>query len=234
VRGVARGLGGLAGNAGLLAVIGVAWLAAGGAAAAPAPELFKLTIRATETVDFDHTGLTTESGDCATSARAEGNMTVRFGTRRPVLVRFVDGRLRAVDVRPLDGTAVLHGVNEIDEVCSPAQTLTGMPEYCRATTRTFRGAAARLRGPSRGTIAIALSRLRLRPIDCPREPDALRQTPLGRAPGPLHISTAALASSRTTRIRLTASAGRTLTYGAPERGLLLQRTAWTFTFVRVR
>jgi hypothetical protein len=232
VRGVARGLGGLAGNAGLLAVIGVAWLAVGGARAAPAPELFKLTIRATETVDFDHTGLAGESGDCTTSARAEGNMTVHFGTRRPVLVRFVNGRLRAVDARPVDGTAVLHGVNTLDEACG--KTESHQPEFCRATTRTFRGVTARLSGHARGTIAVALSRLRLRPIDCPREPDELREAPLGRAPGPLHISTAALASSRTTQIRLTASAGRTVTYGAPQRGLLSQRSAWTFTFVRVR
>jgi hypothetical protein len=232
VRGVAWGLGSLAGNAGFLAVIGVAWFVASGAGAAPAPELFKLTIRATVTANFDHTGVGTASGDCTTSARAEGNMTVRFGTRRSLLVRFVNGRLRAVDARPLDGTAVLHGVNTINEVCTGTES--HLPEFCRATTRTFRGVSARLSGPARGRIGIALSRLRLRPIDCPREPDELRQLPLGRVPGPIHISTEALASSRTTRIRLTASATRAVTYGSPEVGLLQQRSAWTFTFVRVQ
>jgi hypothetical protein len=127
---------------------------------------------------------------------------------------------------------VLHGVNTIDEVCGGTES--HRPEFCRATTRTFRGVSARLSGPSRGTIAIALSRLRLRPIDCPREPDELRQLPLGRVPGPIHISTDALASIRTTRIRLTASAARAVTYGSPDGGLLQQRSAWTFTFARVR
>jgi hypothetical protein len=158
-------------------------------------------------------------------------MTVHFGTRRPVLVRFVDGRLLAGDAGPIDGTAVLHGVNETDETC--AGTLSALPESCRATTRMFRGVAARLRSPSRGRITIALSRPRLRPIDCPREPDELRQAPLGRAPG-VHISTNALASSRTARIALTASATRKVTYALPERGTLLQRSAWTLTLVRVR
>jgi len=232
VRGVAWGLGSLARNAGLLAVIGVASFAATGAGAAPAPQLFKLTIRATETVDFDHTELAPASGDCTASERAEGNMTVHFGTRGPVLVRFVDGRLRAVDVGPLDGTAVLHGTNEIDEVCGATESHA--PEFCRATTRTFRGLTASLHSSSPGTVGIALSRLRLRPIECPREPDELRAAPLGRVPGPLRISTAALGSSRTTRIRLTASATRAVTYGAPVRGLLQQRSAWTFTLVRVR
>jgi hypothetical protein len=196
--------------------------------------MFELTIRATETVDFDHIGIPTESGDCTASSRAEGNMTVRFGTRRPVLVRFVDGRLLAVDARPLDGTAVLHGVNTIDEVCTGTSTESHLPEFCRATTRTFRGVTARLHSLAHGTIGIALSRPRLRPIECPREPDALRQARLGRVPGPLHLSPTVLASSRTTRIRLTANASRTLIYGAPERGLLQQRSVWRFTFVRVR
>jgi hypothetical protein len=159
-------------------------------------------------------------------------MTVHFGTRRPVLVRFVDGRLRPVGVGPLDGTAVLHGTNEVDTVCGATESHA--PEFCRATTRTFRGLDASLHSPSRGTVSIALLRLRLRPIECPREPDELRAAPLGRVPGPLRISTSSLASSRTTRISLTASATRAVTYGAPERGLLQQRSAWTLTFVRVR
>jgi len=194
--------------------------------------VFKLTIRATATSDFDHTTAPASSGECATTSRAEGSMTVHFGTRRPVLVGFVGGRLQAVRAGPLDGTAVLFGTNEVDEDC--AATQSHLPESCSQTTRTFRNAATSLHSPSRGTIAIGVGGLRLRPVECPSQPDELRQAPLGRLPQALHVSTAALASTRTARITLTASTRRVVTYGPLESGHMQQRSTWTLTFVRVR
>jgi hypothetical protein len=203
---------------------------ASSAGAAPAPDVFALTIRATVVADFDHTTAPVGSGDCTTTSRAQGSLTAHFGTRRPVLVRFVSGTLQLVTVRPLDGTAVVAGTNEVVKVCPPLQTPS--PELCRRTTRTFRNARTTLRGSGPGLIVVGSIRLSLRPIDCPREPDELRRAPLAPVPGPVHVSTKELANARTTRITLTASARHTLTYGPLEAGVLQQRSKWTFTFVR--
>lgn len=225
MRSVARGLGRLARDAGVLGVIGLASVA--GSGAAPGPQVFALTIRATTVADIDHTGAPTSSGDCTTTNRAEGPLTVRFGTRRPVLVRFVDGRLQTVTVAPLDGTAVLSGTNLREESC-PTGVPTSTPEDCPRTTRTFRGAKTTLHGTRAGVIAVGPARVTLRPIDCPREPKELRQSILGPTPGPIRITP----KPRSTRLTLKASATRTRTYGSPEAGALRQRTTWTFTFVR--
>ena len=227
MRSVARCLGRLARDAGLLGVIGSASVAASGAGAAPAPQVFALTIQAPTVAVIDHTGAPTSSGDCTTTNRAEGPLTVRFGTRRPVLVRLVGGRLQTVTVAPIDGTAVLTGMNLREESCvTGLPTLT--PENCPRTTRTFRGARTTLHGTRPGTIEVGNVRVTLRPIDCPREPDELRQAILGPTPGPLRIAP----KPRTTRLALTASATRTKIYGSPEAGILRQRTTWKFTFVR--
>jgi hypothetical protein len=230
VRRTAWGLGRLARNAGVLGVIGLGTLAGAGTHAAPAPDVFALTIRATAVADFDHTTAPVESAGCTTTSRAEGFLTVHFGTRRPVLVRFVSGRVQPVTVRPLDGTAVLHGTNELDEVCPPTETHS--PESCRATTRTFRNARATLRNTRPGLLTVGAIRLVLRRINCPREPDELRRALLAPVPGPVRVSTRTLANERTTRITLTASGRRTLTYGPLQQGFLQQRSTWTFTFVR--
>jgi hypothetical protein len=230
VRRIAWGLGSVAGDACLLGVIGIVCLTASSADAAPAPDVFALTIRATVVADFDHTTAPLESGDCTTTSRAQGLQTVHFGTRRPVLVRFVSGRLQPVTARPLDGTAALMGTNEVDEVCPPSQTHS--PEPCRRTTRTFRGARTTLRSSGPGRIAVGAIRLSLRPVNCPREPDELRRAELAPVPGPVHISTRALTNGGATRITLTASARHTLTYGPVEAGVLQQRSKWTFTFLR--
>lgn len=227
MRSVARRLGRLARDAGLLGVIGSASIAASGAGAAPPPQVFALTIRATTVALIDHTGAPTSSGDCTTTNRAEGPLTVRFGTRRPVIVRFVGGKLQTVTVTPLDGTAVLTGTNLRQESCATGLPML-TPENCPRTTRAFRGARTTLHGTRAGAIAIGPARVALRPIDCPREPDELRQAILGPTPGPLRITP----KPRSTRLTLTASASRTKIYGSPEAGVLRQRTTWKFTFVR--
>jgi hypothetical protein len=217
VRRAARSLGRLARDAGFLGAIGATSIAAAGADAAPAPEVFKLTIRVTAIADFDHTSAPLDSAGCATTTQAQGFMTMQFGTRRPLLVRFVAGRAQPVVVRPLDGTAVLRGTNDLAAVC--ASGTTHSPEACRQTVRTFRDATGAVR-------------VTLRPIDCPREPDELRRAVIGRLPSPLSISTATLAAARTKRITLTASAKHTFTYNPPEAGFLQQRAKWTLTFER--
>ena len=75
-------------------------------------------------------------------------------------------------------------------------------------------------------------RVDLRRIQCPREPDEVVALPLGPAPGPLHLSLATLTNPRTTKVTLSASAQRTKNYGAPEKGFVHQRTAWSVTLVR--
>lgn len=217
----------LARDACVLGVIGLAGSAASGAGAAPAPQVFALTIRATTVASIDHTDVPIPSGECTTTNRAEGPLTVHFGTRSPVLVRFVGGRLQPVTVAPLDGTAVLTGTNLLEEKCA-AELPTWSTEYCRKTTRTFRGAKTTLRATRSGGIAVGPVRVRLRPIACPREPNELRQAILAPTPGPLRVRP----RLRFTRITLTASARRTKIYGSPENGILQQRTAWSFTFVR--
>ena len=230
MRGAQRGLGSLARDAGLLGVIGIGCCAASGAGAASAPDVYELTIRATTVATFDHTGAPADKAGCTSTARAEGVLTVHFGTRRSVLVRFVSGRLQPVAVRPLDGTAVLAGTNEVHELCGTSSTFS--PEYCRRTTRTFRNAATTLRSTRPGSIAAGAIHLTLRPVNCPREPDQLRRALLAPVPAPVQASTRTLANDRTTRVTLTASAIHTLTYGPPEGGILQQRTAWKFTLVR--
>jgi hypothetical protein len=227
VRSAAGGLGRLARDAGLLGVVGLASFAAGGAGAAPAPQVFALTIRATTVADIDHTDAPSTSGDCSRTNQASGFLTVHFGTRRPVLVRFVGGRLETVRVSPLDGTAVLTGSNLIEERCASGLP-TGTTDYCRKTIRTFRGARTTLRGTSSGAIAVDPVRVTLRPIDCPREPLELRRAILAPTPGPVRITP----SLRSIRLTLRASATRTKIYGSPETGMLQQRATWKFRFVR--
>lgn len=223
-----RGLGRLAGNAGLLGVTGLASFAASGAGAATAPQVFALTIRATTVADIDHAGAPTTSSDgCTTTNHAAGLLKVHFGTRRPVLVRFDGTRLQTVNVGPLDGTATLTGSNLVQETCA-AGPPTFRTEYCRRTIRTFRSARTTLRGTHPGTIAVGPVRVALRPIDCPREPTELRQAILAPTPAPLRITL----NSRSARVTLIASATRTRNYGSPEQGILQQRTTWRFTFVR--
>jgi hypothetical protein len=230
VRRVARGLGSLARNTGLLAFIGITSFAAAGAAATPAPQLFELTISATSVADFDHTGAPSSRLECETSSRAEGFRIVVFRSSRPTLVRFVGGRIQPVVLRGLRGTVKLSGTNTENVVCAGQETHN--PQSCSQTTRTFKGARASLSSITSGSISVAPPRVALRRIRCPLEPKDLVALPLGPGLGPLHVPGATLTNPRTTRITLTASARRTKNYGAPEAGFVQQRTAWRFTLVR--
>jgi hypothetical protein len=201
---------------------------AAGAAAAPEPRLFKLTISVTSVADFDHTSAPISHLDCQESVRAEGFRTATFRSR-PTLVRFVGGLLQTVVVRGLSGAVQLSGTNTANAVCDGRQTQT--PESCTKTTRTFGDGRVTLSSPAAGSIAIRPPRVALSRIACPREPDEVVELPLGPAPGPVHLPAGALAS-RTTRVTLAASARRTKNYGSPEQGSVQQRTSWRFTLVR--
>jgi hypothetical protein len=228
VRRTARGLGSLARDACVLGVVGGTCFVAAGAAAAPEPRLFKLTIGVTSVADFDHTSAPISHLDCQESVRAEGFRTATFRSG-PTLVRFVGGRLQTVVLRGLRGAVTLSGTNTTNAVCGGRQTHT--PETCPKTTRTFRDARATLSSTASGSIAIRPPRVVLQRIACPREPDEVVELPLGPAPGPVHLPAGALAR-RTLRITLSASARRTKSYGSPEQGFAQQRTSWRFTFVR--
>jgi hypothetical protein len=229
VRRTKRGLGRLAGDAGVLGAIGLASFAAAGAHAAPAPQVFFLTIKATAVADFDHTSAPVASSDCRSAVRAEGVRTATFRSS-PTPVRFVGGRLQTVTLRNLTGTIKLTGANTHNEVCGPKESHTAEP--CTPTTRTFRNGRVTFSGPEAGTVAIRTPDVSLRRIGCPQEPAELLQFPLGPAPGPLHLAVRALTNPRTTRITLTATASRTRNYGSPEDGMLQQRTNWSFTLAR--
>jgi hypothetical protein len=230
VRRVARGLGSLARNTGLLAFLGITSFAAAGAAAAPAPRLFELTISATSVADFDRTGAPTSRLGCETSSRAEGFRTAVFRSSRPTLVRFVGGRIQTMVLHGLTGTVKLSGTNTENAVCAGQETHT--PQYCSKTTRTFKGARALLSSAASGSMSVAPPRVALLRIRCPLEPKEVVALPLGPGLGPLQVPVATLTNPRTTRITLTASARRTKNYGAPEAGFVQQRTAWKFTLVR--
>jgi hypothetical protein len=201
---------------------------AAGAAAAPEPRLFKLTISVTSVAVFDHTSAPISHLDCQESVRAEGSRTATFRSR-PTLVRFVGGRLQTVVVRGLSGAVKLSGTNTANAVCGGRQTHT--PESCAKTTRTFADGRVTLSSGAAGSIAIRPPRVVLSRIACPREPDDVVELPLGPAPGPVRLPAGALAR-RTTRVTLAASARRTKNYGSPEQGSVQQRTSWRFTLVR--
>jgi hypothetical protein len=231
VRSVAWGLGSLARNAGLLGVTGVLSTVAGGADAAPAPQVFALTISATSITDFDHTTAPIERLDCETSSRAEGFRTTSFTSTRATLVRFVGGRLQPVVAGGLKGTVKLSGTNAAKLACGGQETQT--PQPCPKSKRAFVNGRATLSSAVAGSITIRLPRVALRRIHCPEEPAEVAVLPLGIAPGPLHVQVATLTNPRTTRIALTASARRTTNYATPEAGFVKQRTAWKLTFLRV-
>jgi hypothetical protein len=214
----------LARDAGVLGVLGGLCVAvAGGVDAAPAPQVFTLTIHATSVANFDHT-------DCNASVRTVGVRTASFRSGRSTVVRFIGGRLRAVVARGLTGTVKLSGTNTQNVVCGGEPS--SVPEPCPKTTRAFADAHVTLSSSAPGSITVQAPRITLRRSRCPEEPSEVVALPLGIAPGPLHISTATLANSRVARIRLTASARRTKNYASPEAGFVRQRTTWALTLVR--
>jgi hypothetical protein len=164
--------------------------------------------------------------------RSEGERSVQFRTTRPTLVRVVSGRFLRAELRHVAGTVALAGPNTLNEVCGTTETHTA--QSCAKTNRLFSGGTTTVSSPRAGTIALRpVGNIRLRRIECPEEPADLAVTPLGPVPSPLHISVATLNKKRITKITLTASASRRRKYGVPEKGTLVQRSKWTFTFVRV-
>jgi hypothetical protein len=232
VRRVARRLGRLAGNAGLLTLIGATSFSAAGADAAPAPALFKLTVVATAHAEWDHTGAPAGSGDCERTVRSEGFRDVRFRTAKPTLVRVTGGRVLAGTVRGLTGTVVLAGANTVSDVCG-METSQAIQD-CVTTRRSFRAGTVGVLSLRAGSITFRrVSNVRLRTVTCPQEPAEVVRAPLGPIPGPLRISAAALANERAPRLTLTASASRRVGYGPVEQGTLKHRSAWKLTLVRV-
>ena len=226
------GLGSLAGNTGLLALIGLLFCAAASATATSGPALFRLTISGTATASWDHTTAPVTAGGCETSVRSEGLRTARFRSSRATLVRVVAGRALTVEARGVAGTVRLSGPNTLNRVCGPTGTHT--PQPCDVTTRTFSDARTMLLSTKKGSISLRPLRLRLRRIECPQEPDEAVAAPLGPVPGPKRISVAALLNSRITHFTVRVSASRHTAYGPREAGVLDQRSAWTLTFQRIR
>ena len=222
----------MARDAGVLVLTGVLCCTVASAAASPAPTLFRLTISGTATADFDYTTPPETSGDCQTSKRSEGRRTVRFRTRRPTVVRVVAGRVQPAAVRGIAGTVKLSGANTVNEVCPTGETPTSQP--CASTTRTFGDAHTTLSSVKPGSLTLRPLRVRLRRLQCPREPEEVGAAPLGPVPGPLHLSVAALAQERIARLTLTASAATHKNYAAPAKGMIVQRSHWTLTFERIR
>lgn len=203
--------------------------AAAGAAGTPAR--FELTIVATTQAEWDHTTAPVQANGCTSSERSEGSLTIHFRTRRPVRVSFVGGRIVPADIGPLDGTATLTGPNTFNQVCGTTESHT--PQDCSESTRTFRGVKTHVSSTKPGAVSLGPLRVRLRTIECPREPVQVRDDQLGPVPGPLKLSTRTLSGSRFRRITLTASASRHVKFGPLEQGTLQQRTSWRLTLVRV-
>jgi hypothetical protein len=202
------------------------------AGAGGTPARFQLSIAAITHANWDHTTAPVEANGCTTSQRSVGALTAFFHTRKPVAVRFTDGRIVGVDVGQLDGTADLTGTNTANETCGTSESQK--PEPCTDTTQTFRDVKTHLSSTMPGSITLGPLRGRPRAVDCPRKPVELARDPLGPVPGPLRVSPRTLAQSRYTHITLTASASRRFKYGPREQGTLQQRTFWRVTLVRVR
>ena len=218
---------------GLLACICAALLAAAGAAAAPRSDLFVLTLAATATAEWDHTGAPTPENECSKTERTEGLRSVRFRSR-PKRVRIVDGRLIGVDLRGVRGTVTLGGAETTETTC-PGGGGSAVIRDCITTRRSFAGAAVRLSSPARGRLAFGAVRgVRLAGVDCPDEIAAVRRAPAGLSPTPIRLPLDKLADPRARSVITRVSIRREVPFAAPEAGSLEQRASWTLTFDRVK
>ena len=212
--------------------MGVLSIAATTARAAPAPTLFRVTLTASAQHEWDHTAAPVTVGACERTERSEGIRRVAFSTRRSGVLRVVNGRFRAGELKAVAGTVSLVGANTTKEVCGE----TGKESIadCAPTSRSFRGAAIRVSGPSPGVLrASSVRNVRLRAAQCPREPADVRRAPLGPLPIIFRVSLKSLANPRIVRITLRASRSRTTRYPVPEAGTLRQRSFWTLSLVRL-
>ena len=232
MRRAAGRLGRLARNACLLTLVGITSVFAATANAAPEPATFKLSISGTAHAEWDHTAAPVPAGDCVRTTRSEGFRDVRFRTARPTVVRVVDKRVLAATIRRLAGTVTLAGANTVTDMCG-AESRQAIQD-CATTRRSFGKGTVSAVSRRAGSLTFGRIRnTRLRTSTCPREPAEVVSTPLGPVPGPLRISTSALANPRIARITLTATASRTVTYGPEASGTLEHRSAWKVTLQRV-
>jgi hypothetical protein len=225
-------LGRLARDAGFLISIGVLAAPAATAPAAPAPTLFRVTLTAVAHQEWDHTAAPVMIGSCERTERSEGIRTVTFRTKRPGVLRIADRRFLAGTLTAVTGTVSLVGANTDEEVCGQA----GMELIadCAPTRRSFTGASLRISGRSRGVLVVTSVRnVRLRGVQCPREPADVRRAPLGPLPITFRVSPETLANPRIVRITLRASSSRTRAYPAPEAGTLKDRGVWLLTLRRI-
>jgi hypothetical protein len=223
----------LAGNWGLLGLIGLASVFAANASAAPAPALFKLSISGTANQQWSYTTAPKQSGNCSRTDMSEGIRSVQFRTKAASLVRLVGGRVLLADVRSLTGTVTLVGANTMDERCGDVGT--GRIADCVRTTRSFSGGKLRVSSPRPGLLQLGAVRdIRLRDSDCPVEPAAVKRRPLGPELSALRLPEEVLGQARVTRITMRGSRSRTAAYEAPEAGSLKERGEWRLTFVRVK
>jgi hypothetical protein len=217
---------------GLLGCIGAASLGAAGASAAPATDLFALTLSGTASAQWDHTGAPIADVDCTRKERTEGLRSVRFRSR-PTRVRLVDGRLIAIDLRGVRGTVTLGGAETTETMC-PGGEGSAQIRDCITSRRTFTGGAVRLSSPARGRLAFGPARgVRLAVANCPDEISAVRRAPLGPSPSPLRLPLDKLSSPRTQTVTTRVSFRRTVPFQLPELGSLVRRATWTLTFRRL-
>jgi hypothetical protein len=219
-------------SAGLLSLAGVVCAAASGAAAAPAPTLYRVTVSGTAHQEWDHTAAPVTEGGCERTQRSEGIRRVTFRTKASAILRVSGGRFLPADLGAVAGAVSLVGANTDKEVCGTV----GMESIadCAPTKRSFAGARLRVAGPAPGVLVVrSVRNVRLRRAQCPREPAEVVRAPLGPIPITLRVSTRTLANPRVVRITLTARATRTTTYRAPEAGTQEVRSAWALTLVRV-
>jgi hypothetical protein len=213
--------------------MGAASVAAGASAGAHT-DLFLLTLTATASAQWDHTGAPTpENHECSKTERTEGLRSVRFRSR-PTRVRIVGGRLVGVDLRGVRGTVTLGGAETTQTTCPGGEGSAEIRD-CVTTRRSFAGAAVHLSGPARGRLAFGAVRgVRLAAANCPDEIAAVRTSPVGPSPNPIRLPLEKLANPRTRNVVIRVSIQRELPFAAPEAGRLGQRVSWTLTFHRVR
>jgi hypothetical protein len=217
---------------GLVGLLGVACVVVAHAAAAPAPTLFRLTIVGTAKQDWTYTAPSVAEGGCSRSAISQGSRRATFRSMAPTMVRLLGGRILAASINGIRGTVTLSGANTTAEACGTVVTRKNTD--CAPTTRTFRGAAARLASPQPGFASISsVTNVRLATATCPNEPLDVRQRPLGPATKNLRLPRAALAEKKLGSITLRRSRNQRTTYGLPEQGRLDESAQWTLRFVRV-
>lgn len=192
-----------------------------------------LTLTGVASAEWDHTPAPVAEDACSRTERSEGVRRVRFRSR-PMLVHVTGGRLIGTDVRGIRGSVSVGGALTIETRCGAGGGSAEIRD-CVTTSRSFSGAAMRLRSRAGASLAFdAVRGVRLGEVSCPTEPPAVRRAPAGISPRPIRLPVAQLADPRTRRLVLRVSVERRASFGAPEAGQLEQTAQWTLTFERVK